>query len=271
MIADGRLEPGPGPSRLVEHRGVGDLELGDGEPPVEAGPAVVEGEGVGRLRHHPPQQVPYVTGAEPGTDAMGLGGVGDRAQPVVQGLEAHARLGQLAFGPFMPVGTRPQGIRRVAADLEEGRAPVGIPEVQVPVVGNRRHPPPCEVGVVGTMTGVRLVDETPPRRGPLLGLAHQHQPGSACRGGLLLVRAGDVLLALVALEAHHGHVVGNHQVVELGHQPVVVVGEPRRGRDAIAPLQQEPKHATLVLQPGDVAPDADAVHRGAAEADVLGQ
>jgi len=30
VVADGRLEPGPGPARLVEDRGVRDLELGDG-------------------------------------------------------------------------------------------------------------------------------------------------------------------------------------------------------------------------------------------------
>jgi hypothetical protein len=38
---DGGLEPGPGTPGLVEHGGVGDLELGDGEGPVEAGPAVL--------------------------------------------------------------------------------------------------------------------------------------------------------------------------------------------------------------------------------------
>ena len=38
VVADGGLEPGPGPAGLVEDRGVGDLELGDGEGPVEAGP-----------------------------------------------------------------------------------------------------------------------------------------------------------------------------------------------------------------------------------------
>ena len=47
VVADGRLEPGPGPARLVEHRGVGDLELGDGEGPVEAGPAIVGRQRIG--------------------------------------------------------------------------------------------------------------------------------------------------------------------------------------------------------------------------------
>ena len=37
VVADGRLEPGPGPAGLVEDRCVGDLELGDGEGPVEPG------------------------------------------------------------------------------------------------------------------------------------------------------------------------------------------------------------------------------------------
>ena len=67
-------------------RGVGDLKLGDGEGPVEPGPAVLDDEGIGQHRHHPPQQVSDVAGSQPGADALGDLGVGDRAQAVVEGL-----------------------------------------------------------------------------------------------------------------------------------------------------------------------------------------
>lgn len=49
---DGGLEPGPGPPGLVEHGGIGDLELGYGERPAKAGPVVVEGERAGHYGHH---------------------------------------------------------------------------------------------------------------------------------------------------------------------------------------------------------------------------
>ncbi len=75
MTVDGRLEPGPGPAGLVEYRGVRDLHLGDGERPVEAGPAIIDGERVGHDRHHPGQQIADMTGTEAGADAMSQGGV----------------------------------------------------------------------------------------------------------------------------------------------------------------------------------------------------
>lgn len=78
-------------------------------------------------------------------------------------------------------------------------------------------------------------------------------------------------LALVPAEADHRHVVGSDEGVELGHEPVVVVGQPGRLRDATGPLEQEPQHSALVLQSRHIAPDADAIHRGAAEAGVLCQ
>ena len=54
-------------------------------------------------------------------------------------------------------------------------------------------------------------------------------------------------------------------------QALAIAVEHRGRGDVVAPVEEELHHAALVLQPGDVAPDADAVHRGAAEADVLGQ
>jgi hypothetical protein len=69
----------------------------------------------------------------------------------------------------------------------------------------------------------------------------------------------------------HDDVRGRDQVLELGHQALPVAVQGGRRRDVVAPLDQEAHHPALVLQPWDVAPDTDAVHRGAAEADVLGQ
>ncbi len=51
----------------------------------------------------------------------------------------------------------------------------------------------------------------------------------------------------------------------------MVAVERRRGGNEVPAVQEELHHPALVLQAADVAADADAVHRGAAEADVLGQ
>ena len=46
----------------------------------------------------------------------------------------------------------------------------------------------------------------------------------------------------------------------------------RAGEGMVPPsVEQELDHPALVLDPRDVAPDPDAVHRGAAKADVLVQ
>ena len=54
-----------------------------------------------------------MAGTEAGADAVGDGRVLDAAQPVVEGLEADPRLGQLALGPLMAVGAAPQRVGRV--------------------------------------------------------------------------------------------------------------------------------------------------------------
>ena len=228
-------------------------------------------ERVGHHRHHPAQQVANVAGAEPGADAVGGSRVFDRAHPVVQRREADPGFGELTFGPLVAVGATPQRIRRIRTQLDERRSPLGIGEIQVPVIGHRRLAPPDEVRMTRPMRRVTVVDEAAPRRNPLLGLAHQHQPGASgcCRG--VLERARDVFFAFTALEPHHRHTRGGNQRVQLADQTVVVTVEHHRGRDRVTPAEQELDHAALVLQASDVAPDPDAVHRGAAEADVLVQ
>jgi hypothetical protein len=51
MVADSRLEPGAGPARLVE-----DLELGDGEGPLEPSAAIVSRQRIGDDGHHAGQE-----------------------------------------------------------------------------------------------------------------------------------------------------------------------------------------------------------------------
>jgi hypothetical protein len=122
------------------------------------------------------------------------------------------------------------------------------------------------------MGGVGVVDEAPPRRSALLGLAHQHQSGPAGRRRLVLVGTGDLLFGLAHLEADHRNPGALLEGLEVVDQALVVaVEQDRRGNGAAGSIEQELHHPALVLEPGDVAPDPDAVHRSAAKADVLVQ
>ena len=154
MAGDSGLEPGPGPAGLVEHRGVGDLLLGHRERPVEPGPAILNGQRIGHHGHHPGKQVPYMAGAQAGADTVCRDGVLDGPEPVVEGLKGDPRLGQLAFGPLVPVGVAPQGVGGIGAQPQRCRPPLVVGEVEIPVVRHRRLAPPHDVGMAGAVSRV---------------------------------------------------------------------------------------------------------------------
>ena len=125
--------------------------------------------------------------------------------------------------------------------------------------------------MAGAMPRIGVVDVAPPRRGPLLGLADQHQSGSTGRGRLVLVGPSDVLFGLSGLEADNGHPGALLERLELGNESFAVAVEQCGRGDGAASIEQELHHPTLVLESWDVAADTDAVHRSAAKADVLVQ
>src|SRR5438034_755953 len=63
-------------------------------------------------------------------------GVLTTQEAVVQRLKADALLSQLAFEPFVAVEVELQTPRSVAADLEEGFAPLAVIKIEVVVVGD---------------------------------------------------------------------------------------------------------------------------------------
>ena len=240
--------------------------------PVEPGPAVLDGERVGHHRHHPPQQVPHVAGAEAGADAVGRDGVGDRAQPVVEGLEADAGLGQLALGPLVPVGAAHSGYGAYEHSLMNAGPHSASEKYKYQWSGTDDWRRQAIVGMAwaGGRRGSRRRSPATTRSAP-----GPCRPAPA-RGDLRRRPRPGYGRAMSSLHSPRrkrttGTPDDDDQVVELGDQPIVVAVQRGRGGDVVAPLEQEPHHPTLVLQAGDVAPDPDAVHRGAAEADVLGQ
>lgn len=121
------------------------------------------------------------------------------------------------------------------------------------------------------MSGVGGIDVAPPRRGPLLGLADQHESGTICRCRVVLKGASDVLFGLARLEPHDGGSGALLQCLEFGNEPLVIAVQHRWRGDRSSPVEQELDQPELVLDPRDVAANTDAVHRGTAKTDVLVQ
>src|SRR6516225_6356680 len=67
-------------------------------------------------------------------------GIGTRQKTIVQTLEADPLSAQLLLHPFVAVQTDLDRVRDVRADLDEGRAPRGILEVEVIVIDGDRLP-----------------------------------------------------------------------------------------------------------------------------------
>jgi hypothetical protein len=176
----------------------------------------------------------------------------------------------------MAVGHDPQAVGGVGVDLDERRAPVGVPQVEVPLVRHGRLAPKAHVGMRRGRAGRGLVHPAPPHLHPLLGLAHEHHPGSALGRRCQLIGAGEGFFVVASTEPHHRHLVVSHEPFKVGHHAVVVVAQQCRRRDVALPdqrrpVQQELHQAALVLQRRDVAGHADAIHGADPERDVLGQ
>jgi hypothetical protein len=131
VVSDQRLEERPGPARGVEDDGAGDLDLPHRALPPVPGIAVLACEG-----HGDPVQPPlgeHLDGArlEPVADLLQPGGVVAGREAVGQLSEADAGLECLPLGPLVAVDPDLGRVGEVGADLDERRAEVLVPQVEV--------------------------------------------------------------------------------------------------------------------------------------------
>ena len=110
----------------------------------------------------------------------------------------------------------------------------------------------------------------------LLGLADEDQTLGALVGQGELVGAGDGLLGLFGLEAHHRQLEALDEPVQVGHHAVVVLRQQRRRGDVArpderGPVQEERDQPALVGESGQVAGDPQPVDGAHPEGHVLGQ
>ena len=245
VVADDLLEEDPSGDWSVEHLGQGELGLQDGEVVGVAGRGVLLGERVGQPTQPLAQQRVDVLWAEGVADGLQRGQVVDRGEAIVQRGEIDAGLGGLALGPVVAIQAQPGIIGEIRAELEEERAEVGVDAVEVEVVDQRGGPHQPRVG----RPGDRVVPPLgAPHRGLLLPATDEEHPLGAGKRGQ--VARGDVVLALPRREMHQIKVVGFHEMVHIGHEPLGHRVHQRCGRILVAAVaDEEPGHTPAVLQP----------------------
>src|SRR5207249_6108957 len=136
IVADDFLEELSAGHRAIHDLGEADFQLADRELVIIAGSAVA-----GRERQGEPIQ-PFgeenfeLCWPQRIGQLLKAFGVLTTQEAVVQRLKADAFLSQLAFEPFVAVEVELQTPRSVAADLEEGFAPLAVIQIEVVVVGD---------------------------------------------------------------------------------------------------------------------------------------
>jgi hypothetical protein len=165
-------------------------------------------------------------------------GVRAGAKAVVERLERQTLLLCLALGPFVAVKPQPHRIGRVGVGLDKRRAPLPITDVEVVVVDEHRLATELEVRVRVVAT---LAPATPRIR-LLLSDADQHHAEASLPLGRLEIRPGDVLLALVALEAHDGELVVQRELIDRLHIGAADAPQNRRRRDRATRASVQKRH-----------------------------
>jgi hypothetical protein len=165
----------------------------------------------------------------------------------------------LLLGPFVPVDPDLDRIGEVGADLDERRAEVGVPHIEVVAA----HPP---VGLLEREPGRArpAVATTPVITGehPLELLRHPDRDDPRPPGGLGRVqeRAHHVGLALILAKPHHRDLMLLGEAAHRGPEPLPDRGQQRRRRDRVAQMLSQKDHDLATdLQVGYVTVEIDAV------------
>ena len=265
LVTDDRLEEGAAVGWAVEDLGAADLELHDAQLVAVAGLDVGLGERGRQDRQPPPDEALDGRGGEAVAGLLQDPSIVDRGEAVVEGLVAEMAILQPTPRPVVAVRPYAHAPGGIGADLDEGRAHVAVPQVQVDVVDVRAQPADRVAPGLALPLGGRAE-----HLGPLLGDADEHDPLAPLALGGLEVRAGHVLLAHALLEANQRDASRLRQALhlapELGRPPA----EDGVARDLLARLAlQEAGQALGRLEPGHVAVQEQPVDALVAQRDVL--
>jgi hypothetical protein len=195
VLADDLLEEDPSGDGAVQHLGQGALRLQDGEVVAIARRAVLRGKGLRQPCQPFAQQGVDTFGSETIGQGLGALGMGTTAQPVGQGLESDAFLGELAVDVLMTIEAEPATVGEVGAELQEEQAEIGVHGVDVVLVDQRRGAD--DPGI--RFSCLRIAPAFGTEGGDfLLSLANEQDALGAGKGSAVV--GGEVFLAGVFLE-----------------------------------------------------------------------
>src|SRR5262245_20434112 len=120
--------------RAVEDLCEADLQLAQRHTMIKSCGSMLGATPPWELMRPPIEAVLEVTRPQRIAGGLQREGIATREKPVVQTLEADPLSRQLLFYPFVAVQTDLDRIRDIGADLDEGRSPGGILEVEVIVI-----------------------------------------------------------------------------------------------------------------------------------------
>ena len=126
-----------GAAGRVEHQGAGHLDLAHGDLPPVPGPLVGRAEGQREAVQPPLGEHLDGAGLQPVADLLQRAGSSQEANPLDSSVKRDPGSGGLPLGPLVAVDPDLGRVGEVGADLDERRAEIGIPQVEV-VAG---HPP----------------------------------------------------------------------------------------------------------------------------------
>ena len=213
IVADDRLEEVAALHRTVEGLGETGFELVDGEAMRVAGGPVDGGERPRQALRPPVEERLHVGGRELVTPGLQAGGLRTRQEAVVQTLERQVRAAQLLLHPLVTVQTDLHGIREIGADLQEGRSPLLVLDVEVVVIHGHR--------LARKIKRDRRAKSRMRLGGSHLLLRHAEHNDALTGGEPRAVRGDDVVFALAAFEMYDRHVVGRHEPIDRGDEPIV--------------------------------------------------
>jgi hypothetical protein len=243
-------------ARRVEDDSAGDLHLPHRDLPPVPRVVILRPE-----RQRQPVQPPLHEhvdrpGPEPVTDPLQRGRVIAGSEPVGQRGELEPGLVGLPLDPLVPVKPDLGRIGEPGADLNECRAEVPVPQVEV-VAG---HPPVSLVERPPRCPGRGLALRRGPHPLELLGHADRRHPGPAGARLAGQVRLHDLELGLVLIELDPRDVVG---IGERDHRPAEPVPhlpeQRRRGEREPQVPGQERHHLGTGLQDRHVGVEIDPV------------
>jgi hypothetical protein len=138
------LEELPALERALKDVRGAHLKLNDRELVSVAGRPVRGGKGMRQAAHPFAEEGVHVRCAEPVAERLAAVRIGDRQDPVVEGLIGNPSLGELAFDPLVTIKPDADRERQVGAELDEGGPEVAIQQVEIEMLDADRLARPAE-------------------------------------------------------------------------------------------------------------------------------